>query len=345
MTRDGVDAFSAGEHASTRADTPTIIDGTRRQSLEALPKELVEALRSGEFHHALRQAIAYRGLSLARLRAHLGLRGVQIGQSTLSYWQRGLRQPEVPKALPAVRALESVLQLPPDALVVLIGPRTTRARGHQMAASFHDIRSGDMGSIVDQLLAELGAYPSSNRYNADLEMLAVHDTITFDAAHRQVGLQTRLVCRARRHGPDRYVTVYNGDPGCNIGDVELITAEGCRVGRIRRNAEAETMATELLFDRKLAEGEIHVFCFEVRDDSGTASPGYFRMLRDQCSSYLVQLKFALGALPARCTRQFRTRDDAVPVESEELPLDMGGVTSGFFSDAGPGLAGIEVEWR
>lgn len=357
MTRDGADAFSAGKHASNGADAfpsgthastpevPTIIDGTRRQPLEALPKELGEALRSGEFHHALRLAIAYRGLSLSRLRAHLGLRGVQIGQSTLSYWQRGLRQPEVPKALPAVRALESVLQLPPDALVVLIGPRTTRARGHQMAASFHDIRSGDMGSVVDQLLAELGAYPTANRYNADLEMLSVHDVVTFDAAHRQVSVRTRLVTRARRHGPDRYVTVYNGDPGCRIADVELITAEGCRVGRMRRNPAAETMATELLFDRKLAEGDIHVFCFEVRDDSGAASPGYFRMLRDQCSSYLVQLKFVLGELPARCTRQFRTRDDAVPVEAEELPCDMGGVTSGYFRDAGPGLAGIDVEWR
>ncbi|MEV6874806.1 hypothetical protein [Amycolatopsis sp. NPDC051128] len=325
---------------------PLIIDGARttRASVAELPKELTEALRTGEFHHALRLAIAYRGLSLARLRAHLALRGVQIGQSTLSYWQRGLRQPEVPKALPAVRALESVLQLPADALVVLIGPRLVR-RGHQPAASFHDLRSGDMGSIVEDLLAELGAYPSSNHYNADLELLSVHDTITFDAEHRQVSLRTRLVTRARRHGPDRYLTVYNGDPGCRIDDVELITDEGCRVGRMRRNPDADTMATELLFDRKLAEGDIHVFCFEVRDDSGSASPGYYRMLRDRCASYLVQLRFDRNALPARCTRQVRARDDALPVVAEELACDMGGVSSAFFNDAGPGLAGVAVEWN
>lgn len=310
-----------------------------------LPKELHEALRSGEFHQALRLAIGYRGLSLARLRAHLALRGVQIGQSTLSYWQRGLRQPEVPKALPAVRALESVLQLPVDSLVVLIGPRLVRRGHHQPAASFHDLRSGEMGSIVEELLAELGAYPSSNHYNADLELLSVHDTITFDAEHRQVSAHTRLVTRARRHGPDRYLSVYNGDPGCRIDDVELITFEGCRPGRMRRNADADTMATELLFDRKLAEGDIHVFCFEVRDDSGSMSPGYYRMLRDQCGGYLVQLLFDRSALPARCTRQLRARDDAVPVVAEELPCDMGGVTSAFFRDAGPGLAGVAVEWN
>ncbi|MEV4599025.1 hypothetical protein ACQPXB_42095 [Amycolatopsis sp. CA-161197] len=321
-----------------------IIEPVRRGSGD-LPAELADALRTGEFHHALRTAISHRGLSLARLRAHLALRGVQIGQSTLSYWQRGLRQPEVPKALPAVRALESVLQLPADSLVVLIGPRTARPRGHQAAVSFHDLRSGDMGSIVDQLLTDLGVLPSSNHSNADLELLSVHDRITVDERRRQVSIRTRLVTRARRHGPDRYVTVYNGDPGCKIDDVELITAEGCRVGRIRRHPGGETMATELLFDRKLGEGDIHVFCFEVRDDSSALFPGYYRMLRDQAASYLLQLQFAPTAMPARCTRQVRARDDALPVEAEELPLDTGGVTSGYFRDAGPGLAGIAVEWN
>jgi hypothetical protein len=168
-------------------------DKPRRQPAGALPRELTEALRAGEFHQALRLAIAHRGLSLARLRAHLNQRGVGVGQSTLSYWQRGLRQPEVPKALPAVRALESVLQLPADSLVVLIGPRASRGRGQQLAASFSDLRSGDMASIVDHLLADLGAYPSANNSNSDLELLQVHDTVTFDAEHRQRSLQTRLV--------------------------------------------------------------------------------------------------------------------------------------------------------
>ncbi|WP_033293821.1 hypothetical protein [Amycolatopsis jejuensis] len=325
-------------------DGPLIIEPGRRNPGE-LPSELTDALRTGEFHQALRLAIAHRGLSLARLRAHLALRGIHIGQSTLSYWQRGLRQPEVPKALPAVRALESVLQLPADSLVVLIGPRNSRARGHQAAASFHDLRSGEMGAIVEQLLSDLGVLPSSRQSNADLEMLAVHDRITIDGQRHQVRFSTRLVTRARRHGPDRYVTVYNGDPGCRIDDVQLVTAEGCRVGRIRRHPGSETMATELLFDRKLAEGEIHVFCFEVRDDSAAIFPGYYRMLRDQCASYLLQLQFSPAAMPARCTREVRARDDALPVEAEELPCDTGGVTSGYFRDTGPGLAGIAVEWN
>ncbi|WP_158892514.1 hypothetical protein [Amycolatopsis anabasis] len=325
-------------------NAPKLAEPARRQPAEPLPKVLTDALRNGEFHQALRLAIAHRGLSLARLRAHLQRRGTPVGQSTLSYWQRGIRQPEVPKALPAVRALESVLQLPPDSLVLLVGPRMSRGRDHQMPASFADLRPGDMGPIADRLLTELGAYPSTNRYNADLEVLFVHDTVTFDAEHRQRSVNTRLVTRARRNGPDRYVTVYNGDDGCRIEDAELITAEGCRVGRMRRHSGEETLAVELLFDRKLAEGDIHVFCFEVRDDSGAASPGYFRMFRDQCAGFLLQFRFSRRALPARCTREFRTRGDAVPLESEDLICDIGGMSSAYFRDAGPGLAGISVEW-
>lgn len=324
-------------------DPHRVSEKPRRPPIETLPRELAETLRAGEFHQALRLAIAHRGLSLARLRAHLVRRGVSVGQSTLSYWQRGIRQPEVPKALTAIRALESVLQLPTDSLVVLIGPRQPRRR-QPIAASFSDLRSGEMASIVDHLLAELGADRSATGSNADLDLLSVHDTVMFDAEHRQHCVKTRLVTRARCHGPDRYITVYNGDEGCRIEDVALDAAEGCRTGRIRRHPGGDTLAVEWLFDRKLSEGEIHVFCFEVHDDSGAASPGYYRMFRVRCASFLLQLRFHPHALPARCTRQFRTRDNATPVESDELPCDIGGVTSAFFQEAGPGLAGVAVEW-
>lgn len=296
-----------------------------------------------DFAETLRQAISRRGLSLARLRAHLVQRGVQVGQSTLSYWQRGVRRPELPKALSAVRALESVLELPQGSLVALLGNRTTEST-RLMPASFADLRHGDSGPIADRLLSQLGAYPSSNWYNADLELLSVHDTVTFDAQYRQRGISTRLVTRSRKQGPDRYVTLYNGDEGCRIEDAVLHTAEGCRVGRIRRDDGGNTLVVELLFDRVLPADTIHVFCFEIRDDSGGISPGYFRLFRDQCASYLLQMRFHRRAMPARCTRQFRTREDAVPVESDDLPCDVGGVTSAFFRDAGPGLAGIAVEW-
>jgi hypothetical protein len=310
----------------------------------AVPPNLPVPHVPTDFPAALRQAISQRGLSLARLQAHLVQRGVQVGQSTLSYWQRGIRRPELPKALHAVRALESVLDLPPGSLVVLVANQASTERTHLMPASFADLRPGDSGPIADRLLTGLGAYPSSNRYNADLELLSVHDSVTFDAQCRQRSISTRLVTRSRTQGPDRYVTIYNGDEGCRIENAVLNTAEGCRVGRMRRDEGGNMLAVELLFDRVLPADAIQVFCFEVRDDSGGVSPGYFRLFRDQCASYLLQSRFHRRALPARCSRQFRTREDALPVESTDLPCDVGEVASAFFRDVGPGLAGLAVEW-
>lgn len=298
---------------------------------------------TGDFHDVLRLAITRRGLSLARLRAHLEHRGVHVGLSTLSYWQRGIRHPEVPKAVPAVRALESVLGLPAGALVTLIGQRPARARGDRTPPSLTYLHPDETGPAAERLLNELGDQPSM-AYNAALETMFVHDTCTFDAQQREQKLVTRLVTRARRTGPDRYVMVYNGDDGCRIEDVTFRTGEGCRTGRIRRRAGEQTLAVELLFDRRLAEGDIHVFSYEVHDSSGGVSPGYHRIFRYGCPAFLLQLQFDALALPARCTRQFRPHGGAQPSESEDLPCDVRGVTSAFFRDPEPGLAGVAVEW-
>ncbi|WP_326643260.1 hypothetical protein OG884_06800 [Streptosporangium sp. NBC_01755] len=76
-------------------------------------RELRAALRDGPFHVALRVAVQARGLTLNRLRHRLGERGLRVGTTSLSYWQQGLRRPERPESLRAVRALEEILILPP----------------------------------------------------------------------------------------------------------------------------------------------------------------------------------------------------------------------------------------
>lgn len=298
---------------------------------------------SGDFHEVLRLAIARRGLSLARLRAHLEQRGVQVGLSTLSYWQRGIRQPEVPKAIPAVRALESVLELPADSLTTLVGQRGPRSGNHRTPASFSYLHPDETGPAAERLLTELGDPPSTTA-NADLEIGFVHDTAILDAEKRANTLTTRVVTFARKSGPDRYVTVYNGDVGCDIENVQLTTGEGCRVGRVRRKKGELTLAVEWLFDRRLTEGDTHVFSYTVHDPSGGVSPGVHRILRYGVATYLLQLRFDQAALPARCTRQFRAHGGAAPSESEDLPVDATGVTSAFFPGPGPGLAGIAVDW-
>ena len=105
--------------------------GTARSAASNLPA----VLRTGPFEEALRAAIAARGLSLERLRSRLAERGLHVGVATLSCWQNGHRRPERPESLRAVSALEEILGLPPEALVVLLGPRRPRGPGSPGSSS------------------------------------------------------------------------------------------------------------------------------------------------------------------------------------------------------------------
>ena len=71
------------------------------------------------FHQALHAAIQRKGVSLAQLRLLMDEAGAHVGQSTLSYWQRGLRRPDMPNAIEVILTLEKVLDLPAGYLISL----------------------------------------------------------------------------------------------------------------------------------------------------------------------------------------------------------------------------------
>jgi hypothetical protein len=310
------------------------VDEPGPHPLGSLPGGLAETLRYGPFHRALHDAIAHRGLSLARLRAHLEQQGVQVGQSTLSYWQRGLRHPEVPRAIATVRALETVLRLPAESLVALVGNRPPQPRPAGRPAGW----VSPVPVLTEfEAVTDVGA-------NTDIEVVSVHDTVLVGPEREQRSVSTRLVVRAAKAGPDRFLAVHQGDEGCLIDNALVRPGEGCRLGRLRRQLATRGLAFELLFDRRLAEGEEHVFSFTVVDDTGGPTPGHRRTFREPCRGYLVQLAFNRRALPARCTKQFRVDAEATPVDLEELVCGLGGFASAYFEDVGPGIAGIGVEW-
>ena len=89
---------------------------------------LTNALANGPFHLALQLAIQRKGLSLAQLRTLMDEAGAHVGQSTLSYWQRGLRRPDMPKALEVILALERVLDLQAGTLLALVESNHTSYR-------------------------------------------------------------------------------------------------------------------------------------------------------------------------------------------------------------------------
>ena len=69
------------------------------------------------FADALRAAIDARGVSLVWLRDRLADLDNPVSVAALSYWRSGRRRPDSGESLAAVRAIETVLDLPPDATV------------------------------------------------------------------------------------------------------------------------------------------------------------------------------------------------------------------------------------
>jgi hypothetical protein len=314
---------------------------SRDKGENELPGDVAQVLRTGPFHRALSEAIRFRGLSLSRLRAHLASQGIAIGQSTLSYWQRGLRHPEMPRAVDTVHALEQVLRLQRDSLVVLIGPRrrpTDEARGR---ATFADLT--DTWHATTALLSEFDAYPES-RCNRDLEVLSVLDTVHIGTDGELARISARTVVRARTFGVDRFIAVHQADPGSDVSATELVALDGCRIGRVRRQLTSSGVVFELLFDHRLAEGETHVFAFTTYGGASGDSPGYLRTLREPVHAYLLQLVFEAVRLPVRCTRRLRRRENGEPLDSETLLCGANGVVNAYFAGVGPGVAGVDIEW-
>ncbi|WP_051385625.1 hypothetical protein [Actinokineospora inagensis] len=299
---------------------------------------LADALRRGPFHVALRTAIEHRGLSLARLRAHLSRIDVTVAESTLSYWQRGLRHPDMPHALTAVRGLENVLGLPADSLVVLIGPRQRGNRNRKPSASFAELVVA--GPTTRELLAELGVDPEG--CNAGLELQMTHERVSITADRTQGRIVTRLVSVARESGIDRYVAVYHGETGCDIERVRVAAGDGCRLGRVRRKGIC--VAFELMFDRRLAETETVVLSYSVDDQTGLECPGYFRIFREPSGPFLLQLELPPDDLPERCVQEVRTNDLRPPSISADLYCDRGYVVSAYYPGVDRGIAGIALEW-
>ncbi|GAA3060417.1 hypothetical protein [Actinokineospora globicatena] len=299
---------------------------------------LADALRRGPFHVALRTAIEHRGLSLARLRAHLARIEVTVAESTLSYWQRGLRHPDMPHAMSAVRGLEIVLGLPVDSLVVLIGPRQRGSRPRKPSASFSELVVA--GPTTRELLAQLGVDPE--RCNAGMELRMTHERVSIAADRTQGRIQTRLVSVAREPGIDRYIAVYHGEPDCDVARVRIVAGDGCRLGRVRRKGIC--VAFELMFDRRLAEGDTVVLSYSLDDNSELECPGYYRIFREPSGPFLLQLELPPDDLPARCVQEVRTNDMRPPLVSADLYCDRGYVVSAYYPGVDSGIAGITLEW-
>ncbi|GLW74540.1 hypothetical protein Kpho02_68380 [Kitasatospora phosalacinea] len=306
------------------------------------PSDLTLALRTGPFHLALRAAITARGLALHRLRERLAQRGVQVGVTSLSYWQQGLRRPERAESLRAVAVLEEVLELPEHSLTRLLGPRRSApepAPAGPAVRPYRDLISP--AEAVDGLLAVLSGPPDTG-----LHTITHIERIRVGADRRLVRRDSQHVLRAHRDGIDRYLAIYQGDPGCDIERVRVRAEENCRPGRIRRDPAANLLVAELLLDRRLRTGDTHLLGYGF-DEAPSAGPSreYVRGFNAGAGQYVLQVTFDPGALPVRCDRFTRRTPDQSALESEELTLDGHHCAHLVAADLPPCLLGLRWDWE
>jgi hypothetical protein len=284
------------------------------------------------FGAALRSAVRSRGLTLDRIRWHLAGRGVHIGLSSLSDWQHGRSVPASAKSLRAVRALEEVLDLPPDALSHLI---SVSRRAPTTAE-----RLDESASPVGPLLASVA--DTSGRF----DMLTRHCHVTVDRHGRASVMRDHTVIRAHHDGLDRYIMRYFGDPGCRIDEVRFDRLANCRLGQVMRRPDPDqpALVAELLFDEPLQAGETWVFETELIDETGEPCSDYGHGFRQPVSQFSLALRFDSAVDPVR---PHSFAEDGLGTGRQhlhDLRLSADRTTHLVASDVRSGVLGIAWSW-
>ncbi|WP_447036707.1 hypothetical protein [Streptomyces sp. DSM 118878] len=304
------------------------------------PADLTAALRTGPFHAALRAAITARGLPLQRVRHHLAQQGINVGVTSLSYWQQGVRHPRRAESLRAVRALEEILQLPGESLVRLLARPAEHTDGERPAArSYRSLV--EASDVLRTLLAELGL-PS----DGGLHTIGHHERVRIGAHREMTGRESQHIVRAHRDGVDRYVAIYHGDRGCAPDQVRVRALENCRTGRVRWHRSTGVLVAELLFDARLRAGDTHLFGYGFEDGTAGAATEYLRGFPFAGGQYALQVRFDDQALPVRCHRFTQHSAGAPRGGRQELTLS-GSHRSVHLVEpqVRAGLLGIAWDWE
>ncbi|MEV6522541.1 hypothetical protein AB0M43_11400 [Longispora sp. NPDC051575] len=303
--------------------------------MATMDRELARALHSGPFALALDLAIGASGLSLERIRHHLAERGVTVGRTTLSYWRRGRSRPERDTSLAAIRALESVLGLPPDALIVLLGPPRPRGRWvHHPPGTFD---RAQLWPANGPIMAQLQAPP-----HEQLRVHTIHDLVTLDDRGAERSVRTRLVVEALVDRVHRCLVYYQTDdlrrPLPDLADVRH-----CRPGRIRTDPVTGSMVAELILDRRLDTGDHTVLEYELAARDGEPLTFYHRRLTRPVRDLLLQVQFT-GAVPSQC-HAYRQRSLGAPERDvRELWIGAFDTVHLIGRDVPPGVVGVRWAW-
>ncbi|MDE9364346.1 hypothetical protein PZ938_01895 [Luteipulveratus sp. YIM 133132] len=285
-----------------------------------------------EFAQVLHASILGRGLALNRLRDHLAARGQHVGVSTLSYWQNGARRPTT-RSLPVIQALEEVLEVAPGTLTTLLPTDMERASRQSRFSS-----AAGFAGAVDRMVREMGTTGPGHTVN-----LSVIERLAIGANGAMVSKEVHQVIRAVDE-VDRQIVTYQGEPGCDVGLIELNALSGCRLGRQRTDAASGLLLTEMLFDRNLRRHEPHVFQYAVVDRNTIATTEHYRLHIQRGGLHVAEIEFHPERLPVRVEEFYRRNLEEPDVRRRVVDLQDGNRAYLVTEQLVPGISGLSWTW-
>ncbi|RJL30372.1 hypothetical protein D5H75_22610 [Bailinhaonella thermotolerans] len=238
-----------------------------------------------------------------------------------------------------MRALEEILGLPEESLVMLLGPRRPRGRWLKRvpgALTYREVCPvhASLGDLLQKI---------ENPVDGQLATLSHHEYYTVGPFREERGAHSRMVVRALSDGVDRFVAIHHNPHGM-LPDGWRV--EYARAGRVRTDERAGLIALEVLFDRPLTSGETYVLEYSFwYERPGPAAVEYHRGFRFPAREYLLQVRFDPAAVPPRCYRTFRPDIGAAVEDVRELRPDNWHSVHLMELDARPGVHGVRWEWH
>lgn len=288
-------------------------------------------VRRQQFADALRDAIAARGLSLDRVRAHLVTYGHDVSVATLSYWQTGRSVPVRRASLQALGALETILQVPRGTLASKLPSQQGRRTLPQVS---HPVGPHLAPTGVNRITAAFGI-----GFHEGYEAISQEQTVHVNASRECSGISVDTVVMATRDGLDRLLVGYRTDiPGVLI---EVSAVEGCRIGRTATVLTETLTVTEVMLDQPLRSGEAYRYQTLARHDTpGVVIRDWDRTHLEPIRTTTLTLSFCPADPPQCWVYVGPTTDDPayepVRVTGDEFTATV--------HDFGPGLFAMRWAW-
>lgn len=286
------------------------------------------------FQHVLSSAIDKSGLTLTEIRRRLDTyHHATISLAALSQWRAGKRQPHSTASLSVVEALETVLELPPNALGDLVNVPLRSGRRIGRTNTEH---TPVFPKSMDGILAELGLL---GRQEFD-EVSVRLDSVVDDHVHSVVCQQ---ILRANRPNAQRIGVPAQADVSGNVSRLTPLT--GCTVRRMVQRPEDGLAAYEIATLAPVQRGATAVIEYRVdfpRYEPGGESDWLGYAVTGRVAQALLTVRFNGPRMPT-AAQAFTTDAAGADLTNTPQAIHDEGLHN-IVHDFGPGLVGLRWWW-